>query len=181
MKRICAAVLLSAAIIFGGTGCPNGLSSGEVDVPEADPNPPVEEPAEAPETDADAADAAPTEQEADDAAAEETEERSSGDGEAQSLQFGSEIVPQSDDRVLEREDLTDLDNWGLTLARNEIFARHGRTFGNEHLRNYFTGQPWYTPDPDYERAWLSAVEQHNENFILEYQKLKYEIPARQPR
>ncbi|MFP4248564.1 MAG: YARHG domain-containing protein [Armatimonadota bacterium] len=98
-----------------------------------------------------------------------------------SFKLGTEMVPESDDRLIDRTDLEDLDNWGLTLARNEIFARHGRTFENEHLRDYFVGQPWYTPDPNYEREWLSATEEANVEFILEYQQIKYEIPAHQPR
>lgn len=92
----------------------------------------------------------------------------------------TQILPQSDERELERSDLEKLDNWHLTLARNEIFARHGRPFENPEIREHFQGMPWYSPDPDYVDAWLSQLERANADRILEYQKLTYEIPARHP-
>jgi hypothetical protein len=181
MKRVSAAVVLSVAILFGAAGCQNGPSGSEVEATEAPAFRPSQPPAGATETDADVADTEVTEADAESATGEATQARPSPEEDLQSIEFGTEMVPQSDDRLLERSDLADLDNWGLTLARNEIFARHGRSFINEHLLAYFTGQPWYTPDPNYERAWLSTIEEANANFILEYQKLKYEIPARHPR
>jgi hypothetical protein len=92
----------------------------------------------------------------------------------------SQILPESDDRPLERADLQYLDNWQLTLARNEIFARHGRPFQHEEIRKHFEGLSWYSPDPDYDEAWLSQVERENAQFIVEYQKVTYDRPATGP-
>ena len=56
----------------------------------------------------------------------------------------------------------------LRIARNEIFARHGRRFADPALQAYFDAQPWYTPilplgtDPV-----LSQVERSNVD-ILSY-------------
>ncbi|MFP4219602.1 MAG: YARHG domain-containing protein [Phormidium sp.] len=33
----------------------------------------------------------------------------------------------------------------LDLIRNEIFARHGYIFQTSEYRDYFNGQPWYSP------------------------------------
>jgi hypothetical protein len=92
----------------------------------------------------------------------------------------TQILPHSDEREIERSELEGMDNWELTLARNEIFARHGRPFENPDIREHFQGMPWYSPDPDYDKAWLSQLEQDNAEKILEYQDLTYEIPATHP-
>ena len=33
----------------------------------------------------------------------------------------------------------------LRIARNEIFARHGRMFNDKNLQKYFDSQIWYVP------------------------------------
>ncbi|MCL2807338.1 MAG: BofC C-terminal domain-containing protein, partial [Coriobacteriia bacterium] len=53
------------------------------------------------------------------------------------------VLPDSSSRYYARTELERLDSWELYIARNEVFARHGRGFMNEDLRNYFFGQPWY--------------------------------------
>lgn len=53
------------------------------------------------------------------------------------------ILPESDKRYLSTEDLAGLDQAMLRLARNEIYARHGRKFQSEDLNVYFSQQPWY--------------------------------------
>lgn len=80
-----------------------------------------------------------------------------------------EILPQSNDRSLTNGDLAGLSNWQCTLARNEIYARHGRPFNNDHIRAYFQSTGWYHPNPAYRDSWLSATESRNATFILNYQ------------
>lgn len=55
----------------------------------------------------------------------------------------SYILPGSDVRYLSASELSSLSDWELYLARNEIFARHGRGFNNADLTRYFNGQSWY--------------------------------------
>jgi YARHG domain-containing protein len=53
--------------------------------------------------------------------------------------------------------------------RNEIFARHGRTFKDPHLQSYFASQDWYHPDPKFSLKSLSPIERKNVDFILAYE------------
>lgn len=57
--------------------------------------------------------------------------------------FEDYILPDSDSRYLTNDDLIGLDQDILRLARNEIYARHGRLFQTEDLNNYFSSKPWY--------------------------------------
>ena len=54
-----------------------------------------------------------------------------------------EILPDSDDRYLSREDLQSLSDDDLSLAMNEIWARHHRLFDNKWLQSYFDSMAWY--------------------------------------
>ena len=53
--------------------------------------------------------------------------------------------------------------------RNEIFARHGRTFKDPHLQSYFASQDWYHPNPKFSLESLSPIERKNVDFILAYE------------
>lgn len=55
------------------------------------------------------------------------------------------LLPESDSRYYTEEELSVLTNEELRLARNEIYARHGRKFTNAELQAYFSAKPWYTP------------------------------------
>jgi hypothetical protein len=82
-------------------------------------------------------------------------------------------------RYLSSTDLGGYSNWELSIARNEIYARHGRRFRNADLQRYFDAQPWYRPSygPDeFPDAHLNAFEQYNANLILDYQSRKYGPP-----
>lgn len=72
-------------------------------------------------------------------------------------------APVSDD------DLRYQTDWELTLARNEVFARHGRVFQDPRLRAYFAARTWYRPDPRYTDARLSRVESANVAKIAAWQ------------
>jgi hypothetical protein len=53
----------------------------------------------------------------------------------------------------------------LPLVRNEIFARHGRTFKTDAVREHFERQPWYRADPAYSDDLLTANDKHNAALI----------------
>ena len=60
----------------------------------------------------------------------------------------------------------------LELARNEIYARHGRKFTNPTLQNYFNSQAWYTgtiEPEDFTDDMLSDVEKSNIQFIKDHE------------
>lgn len=73
-------------------------------------------------------------------------------------------------------ELSDLSDWELYLARNEIFARRGREFRNEDLQRYFESKSWYTPtySPDDFDAraseLLNDVERANAETILKLEQ-----------
>jgi hypothetical protein len=74
-----------------------------------------------------------------------------------------EILPDSDTRRLVAQDLEGLNRRQLLLARNEIFARHGRIFRNPVLARHFAQFDWYRPRSS--EVALSAVEQANVQLI----------------
>ncbi|WP_075279577.1 YARHG domain-containing protein [Thermophilibacter provencensis] len=92
----------------------------------------------------------------------------------------STVVHVSDDYILpysatyeySTSEISHLSDWELYLARNEIYARHGREFRNDDLVRYFGDKSWYTPiySPDDFDArvdsFLSYTEQRNAATIL---------------
>lgn len=91
-----------------------------------------------------------------------------------------EILPQSNARQLTRGDLAGMTNWQLTLARNEIYARHGRPFDNATIRAYFSNTGWYRANSAYRDSWLSQTETRNAAFIRDYQTAVFGSPATRP-
>lgn len=82
------------------------------------------------------------------------------------------IISYSSDRYLNENDIAGMDAETLMLARNEIFARHGRKFDTERVREYFEAQSWYngTIDPDnFNSNVLSDIELYNIEFLHEHQ------------
>ncbi len=75
---------------------------------------------------------------------------------------------------LSTKDMSERDLAGLfpeiaRRLRNEIFARHGRTFKDPHLQSYFASQEWYHPDPRFDPQMLSAIEKANVKTIQNYE------------
>ncbi len=83
------------------------------------------------------------------------------------------IIPESDTEYIDKAFLENLTKEELRLARNEIFARHGRMFQDEELQRYFNSKSWYTasytPDEftkihnevlnDFEKANLEVIQE----------------------
>ncbi len=85
---------------------------------------------------------------------------------------GDYIIPDSSTRYLSDSDVRGLDDHTLMLARNEIYARHGRKFNDAEIRAYFESKSWYYPtiDPaDFTEDMLSDVEKANIALIKSYE------------
>lgn len=74
------------------------------------------------------------------------------------------VLPDSATRLLSSAELQDMSDYELFVARNEIFARHGRTFQKQELKDHFGSKSWYhgTVSPEaFSDATLSDVERKN--------------------
>ena len=83
------------------------------------------------------------------------------------------ILPNSDSRYLTKSDLEGLSKEECRLARNELYARHGRKFDDEALTNYFSQFDWYHPtiDPDnFDESILNDVEIANRDLIVQFEE-----------
>ncbi|MBX4268353.1 YARHG domain-containing protein [Clostridium estertheticum] len=83
----------------------------------------------------------------------------------------SYIFSKSGSKDLLESDVSKLVKGDLSLARNEIFARHGFIFKSEPFKSYFNNKSWYKQnslfkgtDPE-----LNAKELYNVNLILKYE------------
>ena len=82
------------------------------------------------------------------------------------------IIPDSSTRLITEEDINGLNNDELCLARNEIYARKGRKFKDDDIRQYFESKDWYNPTieaDDFTNDMLSDIEKKNVEFIKSYE------------
>lgn len=86
------------------------------------------------------------------------------------------ILPYSNTRALTKNDLKGMSMRKLRLARNEIYARHGRKFLDSDLQKYFNHQKWYygyiEPEDFVDENEMTKLEIKNAKFILAYEKKK---------
>jgi hypothetical protein len=68
---------------------------------------------------------------------------------------------ESLDRTLALPELRQLSLRDLRLLRNTIYARRGRTFKSEVLRDHFAGMKWYKPRSEYSDKLLSQNDVRN--------------------
>ena len=89
------------------------------------------------------------------------------------------MIPDSSSRIITTADLSGMSLAQLRIARNEIFARHGRQFKDSMLNQWFYSKTWYLniPQkyaPDYfdknHPSPLSKLESDNVNTISAYEK-----------
>ncbi|MGZ8337726.1 MAG: YARHG domain-containing protein [Allosphingosinicella sp.] len=80
----------------------------------------------------------------------------------------AQVFPDSSRRRLTDADLAGLSPARLRLARNEIFARHGRPFRDPALRRHFERFPWYRPRSA--PIALNRVEQANVQLLAETER-----------
>ena len=92
-----------------------------------------------------------------------------GEGE---VEMGDYILPGSDVRFLDKSDLRGMTADECRLARNELYARHGRLFDDEMLQEYFDGKDWYNGHilpADFDENILNEYEMYNRDLIVEYE------------
>lgn len=67
-----------------------------------------------------------------------------------SSETGEYFFPESSSRYLTDEEISVYSSDQLELAKNEIYARHGRQFVTDYIADYFNSKSWYqgTIDPD---------------------------------
>ncbi|MBE5883064.1 MAG: YARHG domain-containing protein [Lachnospiraceae bacterium] len=83
------------------------------------------------------------------------------------------ILPNSNVEFLTKADLFGLTQEECRLARNELFARHGRRFQDAELQAYFDSCSWYfgTIEPeDFDDSMLNEYEVFNRDLIVEYEE-----------
>lgn len=82
------------------------------------------------------------------------------------------ILKNSDIKYLTKADLKGLTAEQCRLARNELYARHGRLFEDEELQNYFDSCSWYHGSiavSDFDESMLSDIEIANRNLIVNFE------------
>lgn len=80
------------------------------------------------------------------------------------------ILPDSSTRQLSYGDIAGLTKEQLRIARNEIYARHGRMFTSEELQSYFNSKSWYrgtVSASSFSENMLSQLEKDNIKLIQE--------------
>lgn len=83
------------------------------------------------------------------------------------------ILPGSDSRYIDVRELENFTVEQCRLARNEIYARHGRRFNDEGLQAYFDSQDWYagTVAPEnFRETVLNEYELYNRDLIVKYEE-----------
>lgn len=84
------------------------------------------------------------------------------------------LLPDSGTRLLTESDIKGMSKYDLALARNEIYARHGRKFQTAEYSSYFNSKSWYKINPNYnysdDNSNLNSIESKNVQFILNAEK-----------
>lgn len=80
------------------------------------------------------------------------------------------VIPISSNVLLTKDALLNMSDNELWIARNEIYARHGRGFDNEYLQRWFDACSWYEKTKEageFDDAVLSQIEKDNLDVIKE--------------
>lgn len=82
---------------------------------------------------------------------------------------GDYILSGSDSRYIKKSEVRSLSRKEMTLALNEIYARHGRQFNTAEIQEYFNGKSWYhgtIPAGSFDENSLTEIERANVNTIV---------------
>ncbi|MDF1656330.1 MAG: YARHG domain-containing protein [Verrucomicrobiales bacterium] len=82
-------------------------------------------------------------------------------GEQNGAETFPDIFAYSSQRALSRSVLQAMTPQELSIARNEIYARHGYPFVSRALQNYFATKPYYFRDSSAKDPTFTDIENHN--------------------
>lgn len=85
------------------------------------------------------------------------------------------IFPDSSEKRLKENDVKSLSSAQCRLAKNEIYARHGRLFQDESLQKYFDKKSWYSGyiEPnDFDESVFNKTEKANIKLLAKYENKK---------
>ena len=85
---------------------------------------------------------------------------------------GEYFFPESSNRYLTDEEISNYTSDQLELAKNEIYARHGRQFVTDYIADYFNSKSWYkgTVNPeDFSTSVFNDYEIQNIELIQSYE------------
>lgn len=87
------------------------------------------------------------------------------------------ILPESDSKYLTEQDIQGMSADEINLAKNELYARHGRIFQRKELQEYFENCSWYAPlykakewDSYGDSFFFNKYEIKNRNFLNKWEK-----------
>lgn len=81
------------------------------------------------------------------------------------------LIDGSDSGYYDESYIYGFSKWDCRLARNEIYARHGKIFKDEALQVYFENCSWYTPESeDVPDSMLNQWEIDNIKMIISYEE-----------
>lgn len=80
------------------------------------------------------------------------------------------ILPISNQRKVTVADLKELSTDELALARNEIYARYGKTFETKEIQAFFNQKSWYKKNPNFQDSSITQIEKENAAFIRKIEK-----------
>lgn len=83
------------------------------------------------------------------------------------------ILPESNSRYLSKSDLQGLTAEECRIARNELYARHGRLFNDVSIQTYFNMKSWYRgriQPNDFDESVFNKYEAANKNLIVRYER-----------
>lgn len=156
------AIVAIVAIAFSAAALLNFASSGQA----------PKEPTQATDTDSAAVSHEPTAVSPDTEALADVSPTDYDDTFSDTRHTNEYVLSDSSARRYTAAELSPLSDWELYLARNEIYARHGREFANADLQRHFEATSWYRPSYTPEEFdasasdLLSDVERVNIDTIL---------------
>ena len=179
--------LILLILLTSASGCGNISATREKSQTQANETEPVTNPpgnpSESHTGEGDARDAiAPASSESPDSSEDETDapDNNSAMEQAKENSGADEyILQESNTRYLSEEDLRNRSKEELKIARNEIYARHGRKFQAQDLQNYFDGKTWYqgTIEPaDFSESLLNDFEKKNIKLIQKAEETAKSYP-----
>ncbi|MCH5300671.1 MAG: YARHG domain-containing protein [Ruminococcus sp.] len=87
----------------------------------------------------------------------------------------SYVLEGSDSRLIDKSEISSMDDRMLTLAINEIYARYGYIFTTPYLSEYFNSKTWYNPQytaSEFNPDWFNDYENKNIDTITKVMKEK---------